>query len=177
MAARTEADHDALRELFERFTTDPNWIATVSSEITDAIHAELAELDSDEDIRLATFAGTESVLRLMRDMVALGQPATEATPPPAAVEYVRDYVRRGVSIDTLLRSYHVGHAAFFRNWVERAHAELTDATEVARAVELGATWTFQYIQVLNREVVTLYAVERERWVRSATAMRTETIRS
>jgi transposase-like protein len=177
MAARAEPDRDALRELFERFTTDPSWIPTVSSEITDAIHAELAELDSDDDIRLATFVSTESVLRLMTDMVALGQPASEAVPPPAAVEYVRDYVRRGVSIDTLLRAYHVGHATFFRSWVERAHAELTDGTEIARAVELGATWTFEYIQVLNRGIVTLHALERERWVRSATAMRTETIRS
>src|SRR3954453_3256435 len=141
MGARAEADRDALRELFARFVADPSWIPSASREITDAINAELAELDGDDDTRLGTLASTESVLRLMADMVAHGQPAAEAIPPPAAVEYAREYVRRGVSIDTLLRAYHVGHATFFRSWVEHVHAVLAD-TDVARGVELGATWTF-----------------------------------
>jgi DNA-binding PucR family transcriptional regulator len=86
-------------------------------------------------------------------------------------------VRRGVSLDALLRAYHVGHATFFRRFAARLRAELTDSTELARGMELGATWTFDYIQALSRSLVARYADERERWVRSAAAVRTDTVRA
>jgi transposase-like protein len=165
-----------LRDLFERIT-DPEWIGGVSRQITDAIHAELPELDADEDLRLGTYASTESVLRLMADLVALGRPPGEAEPPPAAVDYAREFVRRGVSIDALLRSYHVGHATFFRNWVARAREEVPEPSDQAVAIELGAVWTFDYVQALSRGLVARYADERDQWVRSAAALRAETVRS
>ena len=165
------------QELFARVASDPVWIGRVSEEITDAIHRELAEIDTDDDLRAGTFASTRSVLTLMADMVRLGQPPDDVVPPPDAVEYLRLYVRRGVSIDTLLRAYHVGHATFFRNWVAGVHEEVDDEQWLARAVELGAKWTFDYIQTLNRELVNHYTEEHARWVRSAAAVRAETVRA
>lgn len=174
MTAETKVDSEVLQDLTARFESDPDWIPAAAREITDAIHAELPELEVDDEIRLSTYASTLSVLQLMTDMLRLRRPASEAEPPPAAVDYAREFVRRGVTIDTLLRAYHVGHATYFRNWVMRVHNELADLDQRARAVELEANWTFEYVQALSRELVARYAEERDAWVRSAAAIRTET---
>jgi hypothetical protein len=175
MAVRAQVDSVEFQALFARVAT-PDWLEQVSGEITEAIHRELSELD-DDDLRAGTFASTRSVLTLMADMVRLGRPASEGTPPPDAVEYTREFVRRGVPIDALLRAYHVGHSTFFHNWVAAVHADVADPAWLTRAVELGANWTFDYVQALNRELVKRYSEERERWVRSAAALRSETVRA
>jgi PucR-like helix-turn-helix protein/diguanylate cyclase with GGDEF domain len=177
MAADAEVEDARFQALFARVASDPTWIERVSEEITDAIRRELSEIDVDDELRAGTFASTRSVLTLMADMVRLGHPPEEVVPPPDAVEYLRQYVRRGVPIDALLRAYHVGHATFFDNWVSGVNDEVTDPQWLARAVELGAKWTFDYIQALNRELVNHYTEERERWVRSAAAVRAETVRA
>jgi hypothetical protein len=86
-------------------------------------------------------------------------------------------VRNDLSLDALLRSFQVGHATFFRCWAALAHDQLSDPAEVATALELGAVWTFSFITGLSRSLVTQYTEERERWVRSAAAVRAETVRS
>jgi PucR C-terminal helix-turn-helix domain/GGDEF-like domain len=163
--------------LFGRVASEPEWIRRVSREITHAIHRDLPDLEDDEQMRAATYASTVSVLTLMADMVRLERPPSEAVLPPDAVEYTREFVRRGASMDGLLRAYHVGHATFFHNWVAGVEADVSDAEVVARAIELGANWTFDYIHTLNRELAAHYTAEREQWVRSANAVRTETVRA
>jgi transposase-like protein len=177
MAADAEVEDARFQALFARVASDPAWIERVSEEITEAIHSELSEIDADDELRAGTFASTRSVLTRMADMVRLGHPPDEVVPPPDAVEYLRQYVHRGMPIDSLLRAYHVGHATFFENWVSGVHDEVSDPQWLARAVELGAKWTFDYIQALNRELVDHYTEERERWVRSAAAVRAETVRA
>jgi len=173
----TIAELELLRDLFARFDADPEWIPAAAREITDAIHAELPELEVDDELRVSTFAGSHSVLRLLADMIALRRPPSEAQPPPAAVEYAREFVRRGVTIDTLLRAYHVGHATFFRNIAVLVDRQVIDPGQAKRAIEAAANWTFDYVQALNRGVVARYGEEREAWIRSATAIRSETLRA
>jgi hypothetical protein len=176
MATSAPVDDVKFQALFA-LVSSPEWIDRVSDEITDAIHDEVAELDDDDAMRDGTLASTRSVLTLMADMVRLGRPPAESTLPPDAVEYAREYVRRRVPLDALLRAYHVGHSGFFQHWVAAIQAELADPVWLARAIELGASWTFDYVQALNRLLVKHYSEERERWVRSAAAVRTETVRS
>src|ERR1700750_3166300 len=177
MATQAPPDRDALRTALLRFAARPTWIPDMARAITDAIHAEMPELDADPDLRAGTYASTESVLRLLRDMLEHRRPPSEAEPPPAAVDYARDFVRRGVPIDALLRAYHVGQATFFQIWVADVHRDVADPVEVARAIEQGASWTFEYLQALSRDLIRRYADERERWVRSAAAMRAEAVRA
>src|ERR1700761_626453 len=126
-----------MRELVIRFTEDPGWLPSVSRGITEAIHAELPDLDADPELRGSTYASTESVLRLLADLSRSSLPPQEAGPPPAAVDYARAFVRRGLPLDSLLRPYHIGQATFFGRWCEKAHAEIADPQELVEAVELG----------------------------------------
>jgi len=164
-----------MRELVLRFTQNPEWLPSVSQDITDAIHAELADVDADPELRASTYASTDSVLRLIVDLARTGSPPSVAVPPPAAVDYAREFVRRGLPLDSLLRAYHIGQATFFRRWSTQARETISDPCELTEAVELGANWTFAYIEKLSDGLVQRYGEERERWVRSAAAVRAQVI--
>ena len=76
-----------MRELILRFTEDPEWLSSVSRDITGAIHAELADLNADPELRASTYASTDSVLRLIVDLARTERSPSVAVPPPAAVDY------------------------------------------------------------------------------------------
>jgi DNA-binding PucR family transcriptional regulator len=59
--------------------------------------------------------------------------------------------------------------------VLRDHVD--DPVVLAQAIEEGATWTFEYLRTLTPDLIQWYAAERERWVRSAAALRNETVRA
>jgi DNA-binding PucR family transcriptional regulator len=161
-------------ELMRRYTSDPEWLPSVARDVTDAIHARLPALDADE-LRQATYASSESVLRLLDYMVRNDVAPGDAEPPTAAVDYAREFVRRGVPLDALLRAYHIGHAVFFRRWAEAVHADPVADEIAAYAIEQGADWTFAFVEALSSGLVRRYADERERWVRSAAALRSQTV--
>ena len=166
-----------MRELVLEFTKDADWLPSVTTDITDAIHLELADVDADPELRSSTYASTDSVLRLIVDLTRSRRSPREAVPPPAAVDYAWEFVRRGLPLDSLLRAYHIGQATFFRRWSEKARADIDDPDELAQAIELGADWTFEYVEALSGELVRGYGEERERWVRSAAAVRAQVVDS
>jgi DNA-binding PucR family transcriptional regulator len=171
------ASDGRMRDLVQRFTEDPDWLQSVSRDITDAIHSELPDVDADPELRSSTYASTDSVLRLLADLSRSSLRPQEAVPPPAAVDYAREFVRRGLPLDSLLRAYHIGQAVFFARWSEKAHADIPDQGDVAEAIELGAKWTFDFVEALSGGLVRRYAEERERWVRSAAALRAQVVDS
>lgn len=166
----------SMREIFLGFAEEPGWLARLAGAMTDAAMAEMPEL-AGEEVRDALAASVESNVRLVAEMLRTGMDPAEATPPPAAVEYARELVRRGMSIDLLLRAYFVGHAAFLRTWIDRVDEEVTDPAGRALAIEEASTWTFAYVQALTRGIVERYTGERERWVRSAVAVKAEIVRA
>lgn len=172
----SEAAAGSMREIFLGFAEEPGWLGELAGAMTDAAMAEMPEL-AGEEVRDALAASVESNVRLVAEMLRTGMDPAEATPPPAAVEYARELVRRGMSIDLLLRAYFVGHAAFLRTWIDRVDAEIGDPAGRALAIEEASTWTFAYVQALTRGIVERYTGERERWVRSAVAVRAEIVRA
>jgi hypothetical protein len=162
---------EQLRLAVEALGADPQWLSGLAASITEAIHAEMPELDADEQLRRGTYASTEGNLRTFVEMVFAGQAPEEAEMPPAAVEYAREFVRRGLPLDSLLRTYYIGHATFFRLYVEQLRDVMDDPVELTHAIEAGGSWSFAYIDTLSRGLVQRYADERDRWVRSAAAHR------
>ncbi len=167
----------AVRTAALQLAADPEWLPALSRELAESILAEMPELAEDEDLRSATLASCESVVRLFLEIVRCDGDLAAAEPPPAAVEYAREFVRRGVSIETLLRAYHVAHAAFFDRWVRQLHDSIKDPDRLSEAIEAGATAAFTFVNALVRGLVRRYAEERELWVRSAAAVRVEEVRA
>jgi DNA-binding PucR family transcriptional regulator len=110
-------------------------------------------------------------------MVIARQEPEEAEMPPPAIEYAREFVRRGLPIDYLLRTYQIGHASFFRVWIGQLRELVDDPVELTAAIEYGTGWTFTYVDTLSRGLMRRYAHERDRWVRSAAALRSEVVQA
>jgi hypothetical protein len=165
---------ELLRAEIAHFASDPNWVHDTSASIADAIHAELGV---DPDIRPRTRATAESVLWLLAEMVERAQPPDKVRPPYATVDYAREFVMRGVPLETMVRAYHVGHATFFERWVGSLRTRIDDPERLANVIEEGALWTFRYLQALTRDLIGHYATERERWIRNAASVRTDTVRA
>jgi len=108
-------------------------------------------------------------------MIAAGRAPGEAEPPRAPIEYAREFVMRGVPLDAMLRGYYVGHSVFFSRCAAALREHVSDPAELADVIEASATWTFQFVQALTRDLIERYATERERWVRSAASLRSETV--
>src|SRR4051794_36081551 len=169
-------EHD-VRGLARRLAADGEWIASVTTDLTDAIHTELPELGPDEEMRQATYASSESNVRLFLEIAKTESEPAEARLPPAATEYARQFVRQGVTLDALLRAYHMGQARFVNRWNDAVNALLPEGPERTEAVERGTTLTLAFINTLMRALVQRYADERDRWVRSAAAVRAEVVRA
>jgi PucR C-terminal helix-turn-helix domain/GGDEF-like domain len=166
-----------LKELITTAAENPEWVPRLTEDIAAGIVEELPDLSSDEDLQRALHASAESNVRLIVDMLRGGLEPEHAEPPPAAVEYAREFVRRGLSLDALLRTYFIGHARFFHFVARHAHKEVREPTALAATIEELAEWSFAYVQAVTRSMAARYGDERERWVRSAAAVRSESVRA
>jgi DNA-binding PucR family transcriptional regulator len=133
--------------------------------------AEVPELAGDDALGRAMHASLADTVRLFITMLSEPIPPQTAQPPPGAVAFAHELVRRGVGVDALLRSYQVSAAAFFEQFVARVHADPRLAPDAATANEQAAQWLFAFVGALSHGIVERYAEEGERWVRSAAASR------
>jgi DNA-binding PucR family transcriptional regulator len=177
-ADRSEvAPGSALRELAARLTTSDDWAHTVSGAVAGAIVRELPEVATKEELRRATLAGAEANIRLLLEFIRTGADPLEAGPPPAAIQHARELVRQGVAIDTLLRTYSIGQARFLEEISRTAREELEDPQELSDVLQHVARVTLAYVNAVSRVLVERYAQERDNWVRSAVAVRADTVRA
>ncbi|MHB8694748.1 MAG: PucR family transcriptional regulator [Solirubrobacteraceae bacterium] len=160
-----------------RLATSDNWISRVSGVVAEAIIRELPEVASKEELRRATHAGAEGNIRLLIEFIRTGADPVEAEPPPAAVQHARELVRQGVAIDTLLRTYSIGQASCLEEISRAAREALEDPQELSHALQHVARVTLAYVNAVSRVLVERYAQERDNWVRSAVAVRADTVRA
>lgn len=97
--------------------------------------------------------------------------------PLEATAFVRGAVRRGIALAVVLRSYRLGHQWLWEIWSERLHGRLDDARTLAAALEVSSAFLFEYIDRMADGLVEEYGAERDRLVRSAVAVRSETVRA
>jgi hypothetical protein len=118
--------------------------------------------------------GTES--STLRSMILLAFPAPGvAAITEEALDGVRDFVRRGITLHKVLRGIRLGHAGMAQGFLSacegRAPAERLPDEMKAVSEEL-----FRFIDSFSDSMVIEFLAERDRWVTSAAAARAETVR-
>lgn len=152
-----------------------SWRHRVVSEITDATVAELPELGRDPELVAALRDSIDANARLFATMAERGEGATDTRLPPMAAAFARLLVHRGIPVQTLAQTYRIAHGAFWRTWVTELRAGIDDPAALADALEQGASYMFGFIDTLSNAAQQLHTEERSRWVRSADAVRAQTI--
>ncbi|WP_205697089.1 CdaR family transcriptional regulator [Conexibacter sp. SYSU D00693] len=143
--------------------------------VTEELAAALPGLRDDPDLLDAARASSAANVALLVEVGQRGAPLTDIDPPVAAVAFAQELARRNVPVADLTRAYRVAQHALWRWAVGQVRERLADPGDVARALEELSEATFVTGDLLNTVVMERYAVERERWMRSADAVRRATV--
>ena len=163
--------HAAILEVARTMSRD---LDSVARELSEMIHSQIAELDN--DLRLATHESCRANLGAIMSMLSEGLLPGLATAPPEALAYAKEYVRRGLGLETLQRAYRIGQATLSRMWLEELRIRADDAEELADTFGFFNEWLFQWVETLEHRLTEYYMVERERRLRGTSAMRSEQVR-
>ncbi len=88
---------------------------------------------------------------------------------------MREGVHRGIPLAAFLRSLRLGHATAWKAILAQLEQRSSDRDQLAAAADLASAWLFAYVDVLSSVAEEIYTQERERWLRTAAAVQTETI--
>ncbi len=174
--ARAPRARRAWSEILKPLAAD---LLTGAPELATAVVGEIRErfpelFPTDDDFE-ENRASTEANLALFAELVAEGREPHDVELPGVAVAYVREGVRRGVPLAAFLRSLRLGHAAAWRAILAQLEQRSADRDELAAAADLASAWLFAYVDVLSSVAEDTYTRERERWLRTAAALQTETV--
>jgi hypothetical protein len=136
-----------------------------------ALEGALPILRTDADLLSAARASSAANLALVFSVLRGEVDAAEIDPPPQAISFTRELARRNVPIAELERGYRVVQHALWRWAVGELRDRIADPVHLAAAIEELSAATFATGDALSALVMERYAQERERWVRSADAVR------
>lgn len=145
----------------------------------EALERDMPLLREDPDLRDLARSSSVANLLLVAD-IARGEVALhDAEPPPQAVAFARELARRNVPMSELARTYRVVQHAMWRVGVAEIRRRMAgrEGEAVATAVESLTDATFATGEVLMSTALECYASERDRWVRSADALRRDTVQA
>jgi DNA-binding PucR family transcriptional regulator len=86
-----------------------------------------------------------------------------------------EFVRRGISLDRVLRGVRLGHAQMAKAFLDSCR-ELVPEPDQAGQMQLISESLFRYIDEFSGEMAATYVTERERWTVSAAAAKAEIVR-
>jgi DNA-binding PucR family transcriptional regulator len=168
----TTLHRDAIVDVVRVMSADLDGVAR---ELTDAIHANLAELE--DDLRLGTHQSCRSNLGMIMTMLAEGTRPSLAVPPAEALAYAKEYVNRHHGLELLQRAYRTAQASFSQMWLEQLRVRAEDADELAHTFGFFNEWLFAWVETLESRLTEYYMAERERHLRGVTAMRADEVRA
>jgi PucR-like helix-turn-helix protein/diguanylate cyclase with GGDEF domain len=147
----------------------------LSVAMLDQIRPQLPDLFPDPEAVESNRASSEANIRAFAELLADGGDPHTTELPPETIAYARDGARQRTPLTALMRSYRLGHAMMTDVLQREIIARADTAEALTEALALFTTYSFAYIDTALILTDQTYAAERERWARSAAAVRAETI--
>ncbi|MGI5472984.1 PucR family transcriptional regulator [Streptomyces sp. CA-132043] len=150
------------------------WAIDVGDELARVIIREVPELGGGpvpfETLRMGTEAATLYALLLLAD------PAVERRIPEESLLGDREFARRRLGLDKVLRGIRVAHAAL-THALMTACQELTPPAERAEQFRRVSELLFGFVDEFSSRMTAEYLSEHDRWLTSGAAAREETVRT
>ena len=150
-------------------------IDTLAERMAREIHESVPEVEQTPGLLEATRASSRANLILVFARMRQGADPRVGGVPAEALEYAQAFVRQGMSLATLLRTYRIGHALAWRMLLDVAVARLDDRAMLAQVLQYWNWFSYAYVDAVSDTLTREYTEERERWVRSAAAVRADTV--
>src|SRR5258708_15193781 len=147
--------------------------------MTEHLYAAIPELRAieDEELRAELLGSTEANIGQVLRLLAYGASTDDVVVPHEALEFLRGNVRRGIPLAALLRSYRLGHAWLWDRWSRALQERIDDSGELAAGQDQTSAFMFAYVDKVCDVLVEEFGTERERMMRSASQLRTDTVRA
>lgn len=134
---------------------------------------ELPALITDPDLRDCARTSAAANIALVLDIVSGRMSLDDVETPPQAAAFARELARRNVPVSALDRAYRVAALALWRWAVEELRHRVTG--DLAAAIQDLSEAMLETGNAFSAVVLERYAAERERWRRSADAVRATTV--
>lgn len=170
--APTHSGRDEVNEIVEAMSVEVDELARL---LTDMMHERIAELE--DDMYVWTLQSVRANLGLIVTLLREGTAPSSAQPPPEALAYAKEYVRRALPFELLGRAYRIGQATLSRYWLERLHSRTADPDHLVGTFGFLSDWLFTWVETLEHHLTEFYMREREQWVRGAAAVRAAEVRA
>lgn len=150
-------------------------LEAIAGDLARQIHDEIDEIP--DQLREDTLVSCRANVNLIIQMIFDDVEASSAVAPVEATHYARECARTGLPIEALMRTYRIGHAVLSQVWLERIQIAKARREVLAEAVTVSSAWMFAYVDAVSAGIAESYMQERERWVRSAAALRADEVRA
>lgn len=140
----------------------------------DAMKHALPVLREDPDLLHTARSSSAANIALVTELIARRETLADLESPPQATAFARELARRNVPVADLARAYRVAEIALWRWAVAEVRARVP-AAGLADALEGVSQAVFETGDAFSTLVTERYALERERWMRSADAVRSATV--
>lgn len=151
-------------------------VENLAAEAVEVLARESPDVHADPDLRELARRSAAAILAYVAGVIRGEGELETSESPPQAVAYAREMARRNVPMTELARAYRVGQRVLWRYGVAELRARISDEGDVATAIESYTEATLLTGEVLMANALERYAAERDRWVRSADAVRRATVR-
>lgn len=136
---------------------------------------ELPQLFPDELTVTQNVASTVASLRQLAQLIEAGADPRQAELPPSTLAIARMAVQRQVALADLMRFYRMAQDLVWQWAFGQITATVSDPATLAKAIELATSWILGYVDGALMHAERAYEVEREAWLRGATAARSAAI--
>lgn len=166
-----DADADAtMRELAAQIAHEADALgAQLAAFVLEEVPAYRG-LDSDEIREVTVTSGRVNVGAIF-SMLQFGIPPETIRQPAGAVDFAHTMIHRGVDLATILRTYRLGHDRLWDTWIAFIAQRIDDTALLAAVTRRSSALMFGYFDAVGQDIAADYDVERERWLRSAAAVR------
>ncbi|WP_461174826.1 helix-turn-helix domain-containing protein [Arthrobacter sp. Z1-9] len=164
-----------IADAVERLGKGPvEWACQVGYAMTERIIAEIPAFGGGPEQFESLRMGPESsVIRSLIWISSKGEGLPAIT--EEALRGDVDFVRRGISLDKVLRGVRLGHAQMTKAFLDSCRELVPEAERVDQMQTISES-LFRYIDEFSGEMAATYLAERERWTVSAAAAKAEIIR-
>lgn len=164
-----------IADAVERLGKGPvEWACQVGYAMTERIIAEIPDFGGGPEQFESLRMGPESsVIRSLIWISSKGEGLPAIT--EEALRGDVDFVRRGISLDKVLRGVRLGHAQMTKAFLDSCRKLVPEAERVDQ-MQIISESLFRYIDDFSGEMAATYLAERERWTVSAAAAKAEIIR-
>jgi DNA-binding PucR family transcriptional regulator len=144
--------------------------------MTERISEELPELVADPDDLEANRSSNEANLVLVADLLERGADPYSVPLPAPTLAWAEDSAHHDTPLPGLLRVYRIGHTYGWQWILAYLREQVVDPADFAEAVDLISIWLHSFVDAGVGLAEEAYTRERERWLRSSSALQAETIR-